>query len=248
MSASDRWARLRAFTPARIGLERAGPSLSTKEIVLLAAAEAEARDAVWAPWDVAGAALALAAVGIEAVMTRSAARVRAEYLRRPDLGRVLAPGEAERLAAAAHGEEAALLLTNGLSSTAVERHGVAMISALRERLLAAGISISPVVLAGEGRVALGDAVGDAMGVRLVIVVIGERPGLSAADGLGLYLTFNPRPGTTDERRNCVSNVRPGGLPLAAAAAKASWLAAEALRRGLSGVSLKDESPVQLGPA
>jgi ethanolamine ammonia-lyase small subunit len=136
-----------------------------------------------------------------------------------------------------------LVVSNGLSSLAIERHGAGLVAAIVARLTPLSLRLGPVVLVPDGRVALGDDVGEALGARLSIVLVGERPGLSSADGIGIYMTYAPAVGTTDERRNCISNVRtPGGLPYEAAAAKLAWLVEQSLFRQLSGVALKDEAP------
>jgi ethanolamine ammonia-lyase small subunit len=232
----DAWADLRRFTAARIGLGRAGHAVPTREIVEFGIAHAGARDAVWTAWDVEGAAGRIPGARI----VRSNAPDRPTYLRRPDLGRTLRDADRAALAASASAWDVAFIVTNGLSSTAVERNAAELVAALQERLGA--LRLAPVVLVPDGRVAVGDDVAHALGARCAVVIVGERPGLSSADSLGIYLTFDPKPGTTDERRNCISNVRPDGFPLAAAAHKAGWLVEQALIRQLSGVALKDEAP------
>lgn len=239
-------ARLRRFTPARIGLGRAGPALPTREVLAFGLAHARARDAVHAALDVprllrdlaAGAPAGPAGGGGPApAVVRSAAADRATYLVRPDLGRRLAPGEAGRLSGPA---EVAVLIADGLSAVAAQRHAAPLVAALRARAPARWVA-APVVVALQARVALGDEVGAQMGARLVAVLLGERPGLTSPDSLGVYLTFDPRPGRTDAERNCVSNVRPDGLSYDEAARRVDWLAGAALARGLTGVELKDES-------
>ncbi|MEE7476076.1 ethanolamine ammonia-lyase [Methylobacterium hispanicum] len=172
----------------------------------------------------------------------SRAEDRATYLRRPDLGRSLAPESRDALAAAA-GEpcDLALLVADGLSARAIHENAVPVIEAFRPHAEKAGWRLAPVVVAGQARVALGDAVGEALRARAVAVLIGERPGLSSPDSLGIYLTFGPRPGRSDAERNCISNVRAAGLAPDAAAFKLAWLIGQALSRGLTGVHLKDES-------
>jgi ethanolamine ammonia-lyase small subunit len=237
---------LRRFTEARVRLGRAGHALPTREVLALRLAHARARDAVRRPWSAPGFAEELGARGIEARVVASAAPDLDAYLLRPELGRSLdarSRGELAALARPAEGWDVALVATSGLSASAIERHGAALVAESLARLAGAGLSVAPVVLVERGRVAIGDEIGHALGARLAAVVVGERPGLSAADGLGIYLTWDPRPGRTDEARNCISNVRPpGGLAYDEAAAKLAWLAREALRRQLSGVALKDESP------
>ncbi|HEU4382421.1 MAG TPA: ethanolamine ammonia-lyase subunit EutC [Anaeromyxobacteraceae bacterium] len=243
-------AGLRRFTPARIGLGRAGPALPTREVLAFGLAHARARDAVHAALDVprllsdlavAGATPGGGRRGPPPVVVRSAAADRATYLARPDLGRRLAPGEAERLAGAS---EVVVLIADGLSALAVQRHAAPLLASLRD-CSAARWAAARVVIGLQGRVALGDEVAARLGARLVAVLIGERPGLTSPDSLGVYLTFDPRPGRTDAERNCVSNVRPEGLPYREAARRVDWLAAAALARGLTGVGLKDESDAAL---
>lgn len=234
---------LRRLTAARVALGRVGASLPTAEVLGFALAHARARDAVHRPLEAEALAANLRDIGLESLVLASAASDRATYLRRPDLGRRLAEGEAARLPA---GADVALVIADGLSSTAVDQQAVPFLTALLPGLRAAGLATGPAVLVRQGRVAVGDEVGAAMGARAVLVLIGERPGLSAADSLGLYLTWGPRPGRTDAERNCISNIRGGGVPPAHAAETALWLLRESLRRGLSGVNLK-EGEVALSP-
>ncbi|MGH2343189.1 ethanolamine ammonia-lyase subunit EutC [Segnochrobactraceae bacterium EtOH-i3] len=230
---TDPFARLRRLTQARIGLERAGDGLALKPMLEFQLAHARARDAVHRPLDVAAVSAALSAPPI---VVASAAPSRADYLQRPDLGRRLRDADRDRLPEGT--ADVALVLADGLSSKAVETHGAAMIAALVPRL--AGLGLAPVVIATQARVAIGDDIGAALGARLVAVLIGERPGLSSADSLGLYLTFAPKPGRRDSERNCISNIRPPeGLGYDAAADLAAFLIREALRRRLSGIELKD---------
>jgi ethanolamine ammonia-lyase small subunit len=242
LGAPDPWHPLRALTPARIALGRAGASLPTRAHLDFQLAHARARDAVHDGLDVARLRQALSAAGLDSVAVRSAAPDRATYLQRPDLGRRLDPAAREVLAAAAQpgGVEAALVVADGLSARAAQAHAAPVLAALAPRLLDAGWRLAPVAIAEQGRVALGDEIGAALGARLVLVLLGERPGLSAPDSLGAYLTWDPRPGRTDAERNCVSNIRPEGLVPALAAEKLAYLMLEAARRRLSGVALKDD--------
>jgi ethanolamine ammonia-lyase small subunit len=240
MSAPDPWARLAALTPARIALGRAGAALPTREILKLALAHARARDAVHTPLDVDALDRALRDLDLATLHVASAAESRAQYLLRPDLGRTLAHESRPRLTAAGD-LDVALIVGDGLSATAVQAHAAPLIAALLPALEAADWSLAPVVIATQARVALGDEIGALMRARAVVMLIGERPGLSAADSLGAYLTYAPRAGRTDAERNCVSNVRGGGLTYERAAAKIAWLLREMLHRGVSGVALKDES-------
>jgi len=239
--ADDPWTALRRFTPARLALGRAGASLPTREVLRFAAAHAQARDAVHAPFDAAAVARRIEALGLRTLDVASACPDRDTYLRRPDLGRRLSDESGDRLAAEAPSRpDLAIVVADGLSATAVSAHAGPLIGALLARLKPRP-SLAPVAVARQARVALGDAIGAALGARSVLVLIGERPGLSSPDSLGAYLTFDPRPGRTDAERNCVSNIRPEGLAYDAAARKLAWLVAEAFRRRLTGVALKDES-------
>src|SRR6185437_4842577 len=166
-------------------------------------------------------------------------------LRRPDLGRRLAPGARTRLETSpSRGADVAIVIADGLSSAAVHAHAAALIAALAPRLGEAGLSLADVVLAHQARVALGDAIGEALAARIVVLLVGERPGLSSPDSLGAYITLGPRVGRTDAERNCVSNVRPAGLDYDAAAHRISWLTGAALRLGATGVTLKDDSGLE----
>jgi ethanolamine ammonia-lyase small subunit len=241
----DPWEHLRALTRARIALGRAGGSLPTAELLGFSAAHAAARDAVWSALDLDALERALAPAGLPVLRVRSQAPDRATYLQRPDLGRRLDPADeaalrAARPAGAEAGCDVALILADGLSATATQRHGPALVTALAPRLVARGLRLGPVVLASQARVALEDPAGAALGARAALILLGERPGLGAADSLGGYLVFGPRPERTDAERNCVSSIRPDGVPIAAAAELLAWLLCEALRRSLSGVELKDD--------
>lgn len=237
----DPWAAWRAATPARLALGRAGAGMPTDETLRFGWAHAMARDAIHAALDVDALEAALRADGWPVERARSRAEDRTTYLRRPDLGRQLDPADAERLRAAAHGPcDICLVIGDGLSSLAVARHALPLLAALRP-LLPAGTRCAPVVVATQARVALADEIGELFGATLAVMLIGERPGLSSPDSLGIYLTHDPKRGRHDAERNCISNVRPEGLPCEAAAFKLAWLLREALRRGLTGVGLKDES-------
>jgi ethanolamine ammonia-lyase small subunit len=243
----DPWHALSALTPARIGLGRTGSALRTRTHLDFLAAHAMARDAVHRPWDPRLFHQGLH--GLDALpvhIAASAAADRQTYLARPELGRRLADGESSKIEAIQRPEggwDVAVVMTDGLSAEAVERHGAPLLAALRAALGAAHLSLAPLVLVALGRVAIADPIGSALGARVSMIIVGERPGLSAADSLGLYLTFAPRPGRTDAERNCISNIHPpDGLDYGTAARKATWLAREALSRGHSGVALKDESP------
>jgi ethanolamine ammonia-lyase small subunit len=235
------WAALARLTPARIALGRAGASLPTREVLRFGLAHAQARDAVHLPFRGEEVAAALAALGQPVLTVASAAPSRALYLRRPDLGRSLAADSRQALAAQAGRFDLALVVADGLSATAVHEHAAALVGALLPEFARQGLVLAPLVLASQARVALGDEAAEALGARAVLVLIGERPGLSSPDSLGAYLTFAARRGVSDAARNCVSNIRPGGLGLREAAFKLAWLTAAAFSRGLTGVALKDES-------
>lgn len=240
---TDQWVALRRFTRARIALGRTGHAVPTGVMLDFQLAHAEARDAVHIPWDVAAFAGQLRELGEEALILDTPVTGRGEYLRRPDLGRVLTEESRTRLRCVADGEaDVALIVTNGLSSTAVERHGIPLLQAIVSGYQTRGFRIAPIALVANGRVALLDDVGSALAARVAVIIVGERPGLSAADSLGIYLTFAPKPENTDAERNCISNIRPpDGLSYEAAVEKLLYLTGEALRRGISGVALKDET-------
>jgi len=239
---SDAWIALRRFTQARIALGRAGHALPTREQLELQLAHAGARDAVQVAWDIVGFAGRVVGRGEEVIILETLVAGRSEYLRRPDLGRVLSAGSQEQLIhSTARGADVALIVTNGLSSTAVERHGMPLLQAIVNCYHEHRITIAPIALVPNGRVALADQIGSLLAARVAVIIVGERPGLSAADSLGIYLTFAPQPGNCDAQRNCISNIRPPeGLGYAKAAEKLIYLTEEALRRGVSGVALKDE--------
>jgi ethanolamine ammonia-lyase small subunit len=254
MGAPDPWTDLRRHTAARIALGRAGASLPTAEWLRFAQAHALARDAVHQPYDSAALASALQAQAFETLTLESAAPDRATYLRRPDLGRRLSGRSAALLAGVAgDGCDVAIVIGDGLSARAAQSHALQLLLELRPRLEAAGLGLGPLALVHQCRVALGDEVGAALRARAVLVLIGERPGLSSPDSLGAYLTWAPRAGLADALRNCVSNIRPEGLAYGLAAHKITWLLAMARRAGGTGVQLKDESdrvalPMDTGPA
>jgi ethanolamine ammonia-lyase small subunit len=223
---------LRSFTPARVGLGRTGHSLPTAEVLRFRLDHARARDAVHE-------ALDPASLGIPHLLLHSAAPDRATYLRRPDLGRRLAPDT--KLDRGDY--DAAMVIADGLSAPAVHHHAAPLLAALLPKL--EGWKLAPVCVVLQGRVAVGDEIGERLGARLVAVLIGERPGLTSPDSLGVYLTWDPRPGRTDAERNCVSNIRPEGLSYGAAAETIAMLMNAARGRRLSGVGLQI-GPPQIG--
>jgi ethanolamine ammonia-lyase small subunit len=225
---------LRSFTPARVGLGRTGHSLPTAELLRFQLDHARARDAVYEPLDPAG-------LGLPHILLRSAAADRATYLRRPDLGRTLSAESRERIEKGSY--DAAIVLVDGLSARAIHRHAAPLMAELAPRLAEEGWRLAPLTVAIEGRVAIGDEIGERLGARLVTVWIGERPGLSSPDSLGIYLTWDPRPGRTDAERNCISNIRTEGISYAVAAHKLHFLMREARARKLTGVGLKEDAPL-----
>jgi ethanolamine ammonia-lyase small subunit len=242
---------LRSFTPARVALGRSGASLPTKPLLDFTLAHARARDAVHAAFDAPGLVAGISALGLAVSEVRSRAADRGDYLRRPDLGRQLDAGSASALAhGATKPRQLAIVIGDGLSAAAVHVHAVALVKSLLPLLAADhGVAIDHVVVASGARVALGDEIGAILGARMVVMLIGERPGLSAPDSLGAYLTFAPKPGLTDAERNCVSNIHQAGLSYDEAAFKIAWLVREGLAREVTGVALKDESgdpPARIG--
>lgn len=243
---TDFWAGLSRNTPARIALGRVGSGLPTQQVLDFSMAHAQARDAVHTPFDGDGVQAAIRALGFETRRVTSAAPDRSTYLRRPDYGRRLSDSSRAALAAEGHGPvDLALVVADGLSSTAIHTQAPLFLAALKPWIVEAGWHTGPVVIAEQARVALGDEVGEAMRARATLLLVGERPGLSSPDSLGLYLTYQPRVGRNDGERNCISNVRAEGLAHNLAAFKLVWLLREALTRGLTGVQLKDESDMLL---
>jgi ethanolamine ammonia-lyase small subunit len=243
------WADLRRFTAARIALPRSGASLATGPLLELRLAHARARDAVHAPLEEARLVADLAGLGLPVLAVASAAPDRQHYLMRPDLGRSLAPQAATVLAAqsgaaAGSGYDVAFVVSDGLSAHAVQVHACPVLAEVFPRLRSENWSVAPLVVVRYGRVAIGDAIASALHARIVTVLIGERPGLSAPDSMGAYLTWLPpsRPATaiTDADRNCISNIRPEGLSYGDAAFKIVHLLRAIRGREMSGVQLKDD--------
>lgn len=242
------WLELRRLTPARIALGRTGTSLPTRAQLDFQYAHAQARDAVHLPFDHAGLSAQLTERQRDSLLLHSAAADRNSYLQRPDLGRKLSDQSAQTLReyAQAHpgGVDLVIVVADGLSALAVHRHTLPFLTRLEEQMSADEWSTAPVVLVEQGRVAIGDEIGQLLGAKMVVMLIGERPGLSSPDSLGLYFTYNPKVGLTDAYRNCISNVRLEGLSYGMAAHRLLYLMREACRRQLSGVNLKDEAQVR----
>lgn len=244
MNRGDPWTRLRQLTPARIALGRAGTSLPTAAHLDFQLAHAQARDAVHLPFEPEPIQHALRLRGRSSLLVETAAKDRHCYLQRPDLGRRLSEASSLELrgqAAVGGRADLALVVADGLSALAVHRHALPMIERIDTLATTEGWSLTPVIMVRQGRVAVGDEIAQLLGARMLVVLIGERPGLSSPDSLGLYLTYAPRSGTSDAARNCISNVRSEGLDYDQAARKLAYLLREACRRQLSGVHLKDET-------
>lgn len=259
MTDLDPWQALRRFTAARIGLGHTGTSQPTRAQLDFQLGHARARDAVHGALDTAELSTALALAWPAApcpLMLHSAAADRNVYLQRPDLGRRLDTPSRQLLLARRGGDmqehayDLSVVVADGLSALAIMRHAAPLLQVLHARLKTQPETqawrLAPAAIVQQGRVAVGDEVGELLGARIVLVLIGERPGLSSPDSMGLYLTWAPRVGLTDERRNCISNVRPAGLHIADAAERLHYLLAESHRRQLSGVHLKDESVAKAG--
>jgi ethanolamine ammonia-lyase small subunit len=233
---------LRKLTPARVALGRAGASLTTKALLDFTLDHARARDAVHASFDTAGLVASLGALGCASIAVASRAGNRQDYLKRPDLGRRLDQPSVALLNGRNNSPcDVAIVIGDGLSPTAVHAHALQLLRRLVPGLAVDGITVGSVVVASRARVAIGDEIGALLKARMVVMLIGERPGLSAPDSLGAYLTFAPEIGRTDAERNCVSNIHREGLTYDEAAHKIGWLLREGLRRSVTGVALKDES-------
>jgi ethanolamine ammonia-lyase small subunit len=239
VSEADPWAHLRRATTARIALGRTGDSLPTQRVLEFALAHARARDAVQAELEVDSLIVALGEPA--PILVQSQAESRSHYLQRPDLGRCLTPASRALLAPGAY--DAALVLADGLSALAVQSQGAALAKLV---YASPAWTFAPPVVARQGRVALGDAIAEALGVKLVVVLIGERPGLSSSDSLGAYITYAPKPGLTkDASRNCISNIRPGGLSLEDAAKRILAMIALAKKLQCTGTFLKEDEALAL---
>lgn len=241
-NAVDPFDALRRHTAARIGLPRSGASLATGPLLDFRLAHARARDAVHDELDIARLRTDLSPLGLPVIDVASAAGSHQAYLTRPDLGRTLAAGEAGRLAAADGApRDAVFVVADGLSARAVQVHAAPLLRHVLPALKENGWRIAPLVIARHGRVAIGDAIASALGAGLVAILIGERPGLTAPDSMGAYLTWQPAPATTDAERNCISNIRPDGIGYDDAAFKILHLMRAMRAQKLSGVRLKDDS-------
>jgi ethanolamine ammonia-lyase small subunit len=241
-AAAELAARLRTVTPARVGLGRTGVSLETRDLLDFQRCHAQARGAVHARLDSGALAAAMSELsGGETLQLHSQAADRTTYLQRPDLGRKLDEPSRKSLAESARAGafELALIVADGLSALAAERHAAPLVKELLPLLR--GWRLAPICVVEQGRVAIGDEIGAILGAQIAVVLIGERPGLSSPDSLGAYITWEPRPGRTDAERNCISNIRPEGLSYAQAAQDLAVILIEARRHKLTGVALKEQA-------
>ncbi len=239
----DKLASLRAATPARIFLPRAGLALRTPANLQFQLDHAEARDAVHECLDVEMLTETLRSRGLEVLRLASAAPDRRTYLLRPDLGRQLDEASRARLAPLAGNYDIVFVIADGLSARAISSHAIALLDEALPTFQQGSWKLAPVVVVEQGRVAIGDEIGEILGAKLVAMLIGERPGLSSPDSLGVYLTFAPHVGRNDAERNCLSNIRSRGMSYSEAAQRLFYLCGEARRRNLTGVELKDETPL-----
>lgn len=240
----DPWKKLAQFTQARIGQGRSGSSLPTSAQLKFNLDHAMARDAVNIPADMSKLSHEMRAVNIDSYCLHSRASDRTEYLQRPDLGRRLNQASVDTLIELASKQDAprdvALILVDGLSSVGVQQQGVAMCEMLTTYFENNDLISTPLFLVEQGRVAIGDEIGELINAKCVVLIVGERPGLSSPDSLGIYYTYQPKLGLNDAYRNCISNIRPQGLSIEQACHKTLWLIKESNKLKLSGVNLKDQ--------
>lgn len=240
IATADPWAKLQNFTEARIALGRCGTSLPLGECLKFKLAHARARDAVHQPVQIELLTLELEAENISSLQLTSSVTDREEYLTRPDKGRCLSTGSKELLAPIKDSHDIAVIIVDGLSAPAVHQSAVGVTCGLLNIIKTTSLTIAPVSLVKNGRVAIGDEIGSLLKAKISLILIGERPGLSSPNSLGAYLTYNPKPGTTDEARNCISNIREGGLNVTDAIKKIAYLIEMALNKKYTGVELKDK--------
>ena len=246
----DPWRTLTLYTQARIGLGRAGSSTPTRALLEFQLAHAQARDAVHRALDIEAMKQHVIERGWEVLVLHSAATDRHTYIQRPDLGRILDQSSRSMLGShrpSSLAYDAVLIVADGLSARAIERHALPLLDHIMPKLADAQWRVAPICIVGQGRVAIGDEIGALLAASLSVILIGERPGLSSPDSLGIYLTWEPLPGRSNAQRNCISNVRPEGLSYELAAHKLFYLMTAARQRKLSGVELKDEAP-QFAPS
>lgn len=233
---------LRQFTAARIGIGRTGASIPLGQSLELKLAHAHARDAVYSELDIDKLSIDLKQFDLPVLILHSKATYREQYLQRPDLGRELDEASVNAIKGYSHDKtDVAIIIADGLSATAVNHNAIGLLKILIPQLLSSGLKLAPLCLVKQGRVAVADHIGMSLKAKLSVILIGERPGLSSADSMGAYLTYNPKVGLTDESRNCISNIRPHGLTFKAGSKKIFYLVQEAFKRKLSGVVLKDNA-------
>lgn len=238
---NDPWSALKKFTAARIALGRTGVSIPVRENLKFKLAHAFARDAVHTNLDMDSLVKSMNGLQFPFVLLHSKATDRAQYLQRPDLGRQLNNESFSTLSQQSGSYDICISMADGLSAMAINEHAVPLLSLLIPRFIAGGFSIAPICIIEQGRVAISDETGSALGAKLSVILIGERPGLSSPDSLGVYLTYHPLVGNTDHQRNCISNIGPRGLAFEEAAEKIYYLVSESIRLKLSGTELKDLS-------
>ena len=251
------WSGLRQFTTARIALGRAGLSMPTNPQLAFQLAHAQARDAVHHELnDVTFKSEVVEALGLtddHCLLLQSAAQDRSTYLKRPDLGRRLSESSSallvKKISELVNSDQDSLfdiafVAVDGLSALAIENNAIALLKLVYPKFEQQGLRIAPFTIVKQGRVAIGDEIGELLCSKLVVVMIGERPGLSSPESMSLYITWNPRVGLTDESRNCISNIHRAGLTYAEAEHKLHYLVTQAHARQLTGVGLKDETNVQ----
>lgn len=244
MSDESAWEKLKSYTDARIALGRSGGSLPTSELLKFRKDHALAKDAVWTELDVKLLEREIEGLQLSTVKLSSQATDRLAYIKRPDLGRKLDQPSIDKIASFPKTEhDISIILADGLSAQAISLHAIPFLKEFLPTISA--YSLAPICLVNQGRVAISDEIGELFSSKISIILIGERPGLSSPYSMGIYLTYNPKAGNTDEKRNCISNIRTGGLPYAYAAGKLAFLTSEAIRLKLSGVNLKDTFDSQL---
>ncbi|MCD8739793.1 ethanolamine ammonia-lyase subunit EutC [Mucilaginibacter roseus] len=241
------WDKLKKFTSARIAIGRTGSSIPVHNSLEFKLAHAHARDAVYSRLDVDKLNSELTRFNLPVLNISSRASYREQYLQRPDLGRRTDDVSNEILQANKGKYDIVIVIADGLSATAINQNMIDFLASVIPMFKAAKMQLAPICLVEQGRVAIGDDIGAALNARLSLILIGERPGLSAADSMGAYITFSPKQGLTDDSRNCVSNIRPQGLPIHMAAEKIFYLIRQAFRKQLSGVQLKDDSDERYFP-
>lgn len=236
----DMWSELKRFTDARISLGRCGCSLPLSESLSFKLAHAQARDAVWSPFNIDELAGEIEALGGSCLRLASSVEDRSEYLTRPDKGRKLSDDSRRRLESQSKGYDLCIVVSDGLSSRAIHENAASFLESFLILSRNVGLRVTPVCLVENGRVAIADEIAAILKARLSVILIGERPGLSSPNSMGIYMTYAPKPGATDESRNCISNVRTGGMTVDAAVQKLAYLVETAFHMQMSGVALKDK--------